>query len=202
VTIVIIVVTCFISIAAFGDRTSLLPENLRHGEWYHKFMFNAYGVVHDGQRFRLVSHGFVHTDWTHLIFNMITLYFFGRNVESYFTLLFGNGGVLMYVVFYLTALCASSIPDLIRHRNNSWYNALGASGAVSAVLFAAIFFRPEMSIMFMVVPFSIPGYIYAVLYLAYSAFMAYRGDSQIGHIAHFAGALYGLVFPLLFVWLL
>lgn len=198
VTIIIIIVTCYVSIAAFGDRTTLLPENLRHEEWRYKFLFNAHGVVREGQYYRLISHGFIHDDWTHLIFNMLTFYFFGKYVEEYFAFLFGNGGVLMYVVFYLTALCVASIPDLVRYRNNPRYNALGASGAVSAVVFVAIYVCPEMSIMFMFIPFPIPGYIYAVLYLAYSAFMAYKGDSQIAHTAHFAGALYGFVFPLLF----
>lgn len=198
ITIIIIAVTCFISIAAFGDRTGVLPESLRHGEWLYRFHFNAYDIVHRKQYYRLFTDGFVHLDWGHLIFNMFTLYIFGKHVESYFALMFGNAGVLMYVLFYLTALCVSSLPDLLKYKDNPYYNALGASGAVSAVVFAAILLSPGMSLFIMFVPLPIPGYVYAVGYLVYSAYMARRGDTSVGHTAHFAGAVYGFVFPLLF----
>ncbi|MBP5137218.1 MAG: rhomboid family intramembrane serine protease [Paludibacteraceae bacterium] len=199
ITTLIIIVTVFVSIAAFGDRTTVLPEKLRHGEWFRKLDFSPANVISRKQWYRLFSSGLLHVDWGHLLFNMLTLYFFGYLVEGAFNAIYGNGiGTVLYLVFYITALGASSVPDLVKHKNDPFYHAAGASGAISAVLFASILINPKIGIMIMFIPIPVPGYVFGVIYLAYSAYMAKRGGSNIGHLAHFAGAVYGIVFPLLF----
>lgn len=145
----------------------------------------------------MLSHGFVHGGWGHLLFNMLTLYFFGRVVEQYFALAFGSTlGILLYVVLYVTAIAVSSIWDLVKYRDDWNYNAVGASGAVSTILFASILFEPKMGIYIFLIPIPVPGYIFAPLYLLYCWYMARRNMDNIGHTAHFWGAVYGLLFPL------
>ena len=199
VTTIIIIATVYVSIAAFGDRSSVLPERLRHGEWFGKLDFCPYYVIDKKQWHRLFSSGLVHADWGHLLFNMLTLYFFGYLVEDAFNAIYGNGiGTVLYAIFYITALGTASVPDLIKHKRDPFYHAVGASGAISAVLFASILINPKIGIMIMFIPIPVPGYVFGAIYLAYSAYMAKRGGSNIGHLAHFAGAVYGIVFPLLF----
>jgi membrane associated rhomboid family serine protease len=187
-----------VSIAAFGDRSSVLPERLRHGEWFGKLDFCPYYVIDKKQWHRLFSSGLVHADWGHLLFNMLTLYFFGPVVERYFTLAFGSPpGWILYVVLYVTAIAVSTAGDLVKYRDNRGYNAVGASGAVSAILFASILFEPKMGIYIFMIPIPVPGYVFAPLYLVYCWYMAKRNMDNIGHTAHFWGAVYGLLFPLL-----
>ena len=160
--------------------------------------FNAWAVWNRRQWYRTLSYGLVHANWGHLIFNMLTLYFFGSVVEKYFTAAFGNpGGIVLYAVMYVTALAVSTVADLLKFKNNPDYNAVGASGAVSAVLFASILFEPKMGIYIFFIPIPIPGYIFAPLYLLYCWYMARRNIDNIGHSAHFWGAVYGLIFPLI-----
>ena len=106
--------------------------------------------------------------------------------------------MILYVVLYVTAIAVSTIGDLVKYRNNINYNAVGASGAVSAVLFASILFEPKMGIFIYLIPIPVPGYVFAPLYLLYCWYMARRNLDNIGHTAHFWGAVYGLVFPLVF----
>ena len=146
----------------------------------------------------MFSYGVVHGGWGHLFFNMLTLYFFGRVVEQYFSLAFGNTlGIVLYVVLYVSALAVSSIWDLVKYKDDWNYNAVGASGAVSAILFSSILFEPKMGIYIYLIPIPVPGYIFAPLYLLYCWYMAKRNMDNIGHTAHFWGAVYGLVFPLI-----
>ena len=186
VTLVIIAVTCLVSILCF---TGTLNGN--------RLLFNAYSVWHRKEWHRMLTHGLVHGGWGHLFFNMLTLYFFGRVVEQYFQLAFGSTpGIVLYVVLYVTAIAVSSIWDLVKYRNDWNYNAVGASGAVSAILFASILFEPKMGIYIYLIPIPVPGYIFAPLYLLYCWYMARRNMDNIGHTAHFWGAVYGLLFPL------
>ena len=188
ITYIIIAVTCLVSILCF---TGTLNSN--------SLLFNAYQVWHRKQWYRMLSYGLVHAGWGHLIFNMLTLFFFGPVVEEYFVILFGPGyGEVLFVVFYVSAIAVSTIGDLVKYKDNWNYNAVGASGAISAVLFAAILFEPKMGICFYFIPIPIPGYIFASLYLIYCWYMAKRNMDNIGHTAHFWGAVYGLVFPLIF----
>jgi membrane associated rhomboid family serine protease len=139
-----------------------------------------------------VTYGLVHADFGHLLFNMLTLFFFGRVMESFFT---RELGALGFVLFYIGALVVSILPTYLKNRNNTNYHSLGASGAVSAVLFAFILFAPWSSILVLIVP--MPAILYAVLYVAYSVYMDRSGRGNINHSAHLWGAAYGLIFTLL-----
>ena len=187
ITLVLIAVTCLVSILCFTGTFDI-----------NKLVFNAYSVGHRKEWHRMLTHGLVHGGWGHLFFNMLTLYFFGKVVEQYFALTFGGTlGCVLYIVLYVSAIAVSSVWDLVKFRNDWNYNAVGASGAVSAILFASILFEPKMGIYIYLIPIPVPGYIFAPLYLLYCWYMAKRNMDNIGHTAHFWGAVYGLVFPLI-----
>ena len=135
-TIIIIAITCLVSILCFYGKLN-----------GNRLVFNAHAVWHRKEWHRMLSYGLVHGSWGHLFFNMLTLFFFGRVVEEYFPMVFGEKlGLLLYVVFYVSAIAVSTVGDLIKYRDNPNYNAVGASGAVSAILFASILFEPRMGI--------------------------------------------------------
>ncbi|MCT4615648.1 MAG: rhomboid family intramembrane serine protease [Marinifilaceae bacterium] len=184
-TYIIIIITGLISYLGF-----------QNSELIRKSIFNSYLIVHKKEYFRLISHGFIHSNWNHLIFNLITLWFFGTALESYFDRIIGAKANLYFIFLYVSAIVVSSIVDLIKYKNNSYYNALGASGATSAIVFACIFFAPYQKIYFMYV-LPIPGIIFGIAYLAYSYYMNKKNIDNIGHSAHFCGAVYGFLFPIL-----
>ncbi|MCI6768585.1 MAG: rhomboid family intramembrane serine protease [Bacteroidales bacterium] len=187
ITVIIIAITCIVSILCFNGTLN-----------GNKLIFNAYQVWHRKEWYRMLTSGIIHSGWGHLFFNMLTLFFFGRIVEQYFSAAFGGvPGAVLYVVLYVSALAISSLGDLVKYRDNWNYNALGASGAVSAVLFASILFAPKMGIYIYLIPIPVPGYIFAPLYLLYCWYMAKRNMDNIGHTAHFWGAVYGILFPIL-----
>ena len=159
-----------------------------------RWIMNPYDITQKGQYYRLITSGFLHADWSHLLFNMISLYFFGGFIEQVFGLLFGAQGPIYLIGFYLVAILVSDIPTLLKHRNDRNYNSLGASGGVSAILFAAILFRPLTPISLFFIPIGIPGFIFGGLYLAYSYYEARRGLGAVNHDAHFYGALFGVLF--------
>ena len=186
-TVIIIAITCIVSILCFNGTLN-----------GNKLIFNAYQVWHRKEWYRMLTSGMIHSGWGHLFFNMLTLYFFGRVVEQYFSAAFGGVlGTVLYVVLYVSALAISSLGDLVKYRDNWNYNALGASGAVSAVLFASILFAPKMGIYIYLIPIPVPGYIFAPLYLLYCWYMAKRNMDNIGHTAHFWGAVYGILFQII-----
>lgn len=181
----IIGVTSLISYLAFSNH-----------ELAQKMQFNAAKVFHEKEYYRLISHAFVHSNWTHLIVNMLVLFFFGRNIDVYFSYYFGQKATAYFLVLYIGGILASNIWSLIRHKDNFYYNAVGASGAVTAVLFAAIFFDPWAKLyLFAFLP--IPGILFAVGYLIYSYQKGKKGDDNVAHDAHILGALFGFVFPIL-----
>ena len=187
ITVIIIAITCIVSILCFNGTLN-----------GNKLIFNAYQVWHRKEWYRMLTSGIIHSGWGHLFFNMLTLYFFGRVVEQYFSAAFGGVlGAVLYVVLYVSALAISSLGDLVKYRDNWNYNALGASGAVSAVLFASILFAPKMGIYIYLIPIPVPGYIFAPLYLLYCWYMVKRNMYNIGHTAHFWGAVYGILFPII-----
>lgn len=193
-TIFFIILTAAISIPAFMNRTM-----------FDRMKFNAYIIRERREWYRFFSHGLIHADWGHLLINMFVLYSFGSNVEEYFYGYFGAKGYLYYFLMYAGGIFLSSVPSFEKHKHDIWYNAVGASGAVSAVLFSSIIFDPASKIVFMLLPFfPVPAALFGVLYLVYSAYMAKRATDNIGHDAHFWGALFGAGFtvalkPLLFL---
>ena len=187
ITLSIILITAVVSILCFTGRLDI-----------DSLMFNAYKVWNNKQWYRLFSYGLVHSGWGHLLFNMLTLFFFGPVVEQYFAAVFGmQAGGILFAVLYVSALAVSTLGDLFKHKNDYGYNAVGASGAVSAILFASVIFEPKMGIYIFMIPIPVPGYVFAPLYLLYCWYMAKKNIDNIGHTAHFWGAVYGLLFPLL-----
>jgi len=184
-TYFIIGITVLVSFVAFQNQGLM-----------SKLQFNAAHVVNRKEYHRLFTHAFVHSGWTHLFVNMLVLYFFGRHVEAYLGYYFGNKAVTYFLLLYLGGILFSNAWALIRHRNNYYYNAVGASGAVSAVLFTFIFFEPwEPLYLFMVLP--IPGILFAAGYLFYSYQMSKKQKDNVAHDAHFLGALFGFIFPII-----
>ena len=184
-TIILIAITVAVSYAAFNSP-KLMGE----------LQFNASKIIHKHEYHRLITHAFVHANWEHLLVNMIVLFSFGRADEMYFRENFGNNHILYFFLLYFGGILASNIYALIKHRNNYFYNAIGASGAVASVLFTAIFFDPWNKIYFFgILP--IPGIIFAGLYLFYSYQMSMKQSDNVAHDAHFLGALYGFIFPIL-----
>ncbi len=180
----IIILTVFVSYNCFKSK-----------ELFYRLEFSPYRISRKKEFQRFITYGFVHADWPHLIINMFVLHSFGFVVMEVASLYFQQHH-LFFLTLYFGGLIVSSIYSFFKHRNNYNYVAVGASGAVSAVVFASILFYPVGSIRFFFIPFDIPAYIFGLLYLVYSAVMARRGKDNIGHDAHFFGALFGLLFPL------
>lgn len=185
-TYIIIAVTVLISIMGFSNRTL-----------FYKLSLSPYNIVRKNEWYRLLTHAFLHGDYMHLFVNMFVLWSFGTNIERIFSFMHGQGMIENYntnfALLYFGAIIFSSIPDLLTHRNQYSYNSIGASGAVSAILFASIFFNPWSKIYFFaVVP--IPSIIFGVLYVAYESYMDKRGGDNINHKAHLWGAIYGILY--------
>ncbi|NBC82050.1 MAG: rhomboid family intramembrane serine protease [Bacteroidetes bacterium] len=188
ITVVLCVVIAIVSIAAFNNSGL-----------FNKLQFNAYQVYHRKEYYRLLSHAFVHGGWLHLFINVFVFFIFGRNVESLLNSLANEGIIQLplvwYIVFFLLSALFSTSISIFKYKDDVYYNAVGASGAVSAVLFFWIFFNPwEKLYLYGVLP--IPAIIFAVAYIIYSQYMSKRNQDNIGHDAHLLGAVFGFVFPL------
>ena len=155
-------------------------------------ILRPYLVKHDKRWYQILSSGFLHANFGHLFVNMITLYFFGSVMER--TL-----GPFSFLLLYFFSLILSSLPSVVRHRNNPNYATLGASGAVEGVLFAFIFIYPFESIYLFLIPIPIPALLFGVLFIAYSIYESKQDRGQINHEAHIAGALSGMAYMLIFV---
>jgi membrane associated rhomboid family serine protease len=182
ITYVLIGITVVVSMYAFNQ-----PEIMK------KLILNPYVVKSRGEYYRFLTSGFLHKDHMHLIFNMITLYFFGQIIETVFFAIFGSKGAIYYVLLYLLAIVVSDIPSYFKYRHSPGYNSLGASGGVSAIVFAFILFLPleDISIYFFI---PIKGFILGILYLIYSYYQGRKGGDNINHDAHLYGALFGLIY--------
>lgn len=185
ITLIIIAVTVVVSITA-------MDNDVLKG----KMMFNAYLIHKQKQWYRLFSNGLIHADYMHLAFNMYSLYIFGGSVEAMYrdSDVFGEKGTLFYILLYVTGIAMSSLYSFEKHKNNIYYNALGASGAVSAVIFAFIALAPSQKLMLLIIPIPIPAYLFGLIFLGIEYYMGKRGQSNIGHDAHFWGAIYGVAF--------
>ena len=177
----IIAATCIVSFLAFNNAR--LAEGL---------ILWPPAINRDRQYYRLVSYGLIHASPAHLLFNMITLYFFGTYMEPAYTHYLGDLG---FAGFYAGGLIVSILPTYLANRDNPRCRSLGASGAVSAVLFAFILVQPWSTIYVYVVP--VPAIVYAILYIVYSIYMDKRSADNINHSAHLWGAAYGVAFTLL-----
>ena len=179
-TIILIAVTCIVSFLGFNNR-----------ELIDKLIFWP-PAVKRGQYYRFLSHALIHADGAHLLFNMITLYFFGRAMEGLYERLLGPAG---FALFYAGAVVVAILPSYIANRDNPAYRSLGASGGVSAVLFAFILINPWATILVWFLP--VPAILYAVAYVAYSIYMDRQRSDNINHSAHLWGAAYGVLFTVL-----
>jgi membrane associated rhomboid family serine protease len=174
--LIIIALTCVISYTAFNNQKLM-------ADW----ILLPYLTLKDKQHYRFVTYGFLHADFMHLLFNMMTLYFFGSMIESFYN---SKMGMFGYAVFYLGGIIVSVLPGAMQHSKDPKYATLGASGAVSAVLFAFILFKPWTTLLIFFVP--CPAIIYAVLYVAYSIWQDKKGGDNVNHSAHLWGAAYGV----------
>ena len=186
ITILLIVLSVGFSFFSFSNR-----------DFFNKLKFNAYLINKYNEWYRFISYGLIHADWGHLLINMWVLYSFGSIAESNFEAYFEQTGRIFYLALYIGGIFISTIYDYLKHKDNAYYNAVGASGAVSAVVFASILFYPQGKIYLFLIPIGIPAPIFGILYLAYSAYMAKNANDNIGHSAHFWGAIFGIVFTII-----
>jgi len=173
-TVIIIIINCIVSYLALNNPTIM-----------NRLILTPYWVERKNEYYRFITSGFIHADLKHLIFNMISLYFFGYVVEAWL----GTG---LYVLLYISAIVVSDIPTYLKHKHNSNYASLGASGAVSAVIFASILLHPINLILIYFIP--MPAIVFGVLYLAYSYYMDKQSRDNVNHSAHLYGAVFGLAF--------
>ncbi len=188
ITYGIIIFTVFVSIVCFNND-----------ELFNRLKFNAFDVKHSNQWYRFFSYGFLHSGWVHLLINMVVLYSFGGMVEHVSKVpkfLFGNEYILYYLLLYIGGLLFSIIPAYGMHKNDVFYNAVGASGAISAVIFASILMLPTGHISIYFLPIEIPAWMFGILYIVYEFIMSRKAKDNIGHDAHLWGAVYGVVFTL------
>jgi membrane associated rhomboid family serine protease len=189
ITLVIVIITCLISVSGFSQQKVI-----------DDMIFYPPAITPRGQYYRFITHGFVHADVIHLAFNMLAFYSFGVGLETVFgfTCVFGKMGKFFFLLLYFTGLIVASLPDYFKYRDSYHFRSLGASGAVSAVVFSMIIFFPQSPIGLLFLPVRIPGYIFAVIYLGITVYLDRRGGGRINHSAHFWGAAYGIVFTLVF----
>jgi membrane associated rhomboid family serine protease len=180
ITLAIVAVTVLVSWRAFNDRALL-----------ERLILWPPAVERRKQYDRLLTHGFIHADWMHLLFNMVTLWSFGAAVEGVFSQWITPVG---YLLFYLSAIVVAILPTYLGHRHDANYRSLGASGGVAAVLFAFILFDPWSKLIIFPIPVPIPAILFAVLYVGYSIWMDRRGGDNVNHSAHLWGAAYGVLF--------
>jgi membrane associated rhomboid family serine protease len=183
ITLYITIATVAVSLLAMNNETLM-----------DKLIFHPYSVSRNNKLYQYITSGFIHADFMHLAFNMFSFYMFGDLVEQYFTMLFGASGSFFYLLMYFSALIVCLIPTYYQHKHQYNYRSLGASGAVSAIVFAGIFLQPTMQIGFFIIPPIIPGFIFGPIYLGLTAYLSKQGHGGINHSAHLWGSLYGVAF--------
>jgi len=178
-TIAIIAVNVLVSLKGFND-----------GSFFERYKFGI-GAIKAGQKERMLTSGFLHVDISHLFMNMFTLFFFADVVINWF-------GPTKFVGIYFISLIAGSLLALFFHKDEPYYSAVGASGAVTGILYAAILLYPDMRLALMFIPIPLPAYVLGIGYLLYSIYGMKKRLGNIGHTAHFGGAIGGYVTTLLF----
>ncbi len=182
-TLFIIVLTTAVSFISFSNEI-----------WMNKLIFHPPSIHGNKEWYRFVTCGFIHADIPHLLFNMYSFYLFGSAIELFFKDTFGDRCYFIFLLLYITSLIACLIPTYYKQINNYNYYSLGASGAVSAIVFVYIFIAPMQNIEPMFIQIKIPAFIFGIIYLAVSAYLSKKGNSNINHSAHLWGAVYGIIF--------
>jgi membrane associated rhomboid family serine protease len=172
---IIFIFTIVTSIYAFNDHVL-----------YGKFMLHPYSVYRKNKVYTLITSGLIHANWMHLIFNMFTFFFFAFKLEA-------TIGSWQFAMIYFLGMVLSDLPSVVKHKGDFWYNSLGASGAISAVLFSYILFYPFSTLMIFPLPIPIWACVFGILYLIYCAYMSKNSRDNINHDAHFFGAIAGVL---------
>lgn len=182
-TLIIVIVTVAVSLAGFSNQKLI-----------NDLIFYPPAVAQQNQWYRFFTCGFIHADYIHLAFNMLALYMFGNKVEQDFVYILGSKGILLYILMYISSLWFCLLPTYKKNIDNNYYRSLGASGAVSAVIFASILLNPLDTMMSLFVPIRVPAFIYGTIYLIISQILEKRQADNVNHSAHIWGALYGMAF--------
>lgn len=191
ITTIIIAITSVISYIAFNNRNIanqyiFAPPAINRGEWY-----------------RFLTYGLLHADFTHLFFNMFTLYLFGSDIERVCKATLGEvNGSVCYLLLYLSALFISIFPTYLQYRNDNYYHGLGASGAVSAVVFAYVLINPMSFMGILFIPIWLPAFLFGIIFILISVYLDKNHPGGINHSAHIAGGVYGIVFMIVAFMLL
>jgi membrane associated rhomboid family serine protease len=172
---IIFAITLATSLWAFSN------ENI-----YANFILNPYGVSRGQRVYTVITSGLIHKDWNHLFFNMLSYYFFAFQLE----MLLGHW---QFALLYIVSLILSDLPSIQKHKEDIWYNSLGASGAISAVIFSFIMFSPTSQMGLIFIPIPIPAWIFGILYLVYCHFASKHARDNVNHDAHLFGALSGII---------
>lgn len=180
ITFILIAVNVIVSLIGFSSP-----------DFVNKTIMWPYRIKRENEYYRFITSGFIHADWVHLIFNMFSFYFFGRAIEYYFAE-YGLGGNISYILLYFLGVIIADIPSYLKNQDDYNYRALGASGAVSAVIFACILFQPWGTILIYFIP--MPFIVFAFAYLGYCIYMSKRNIGHVNHDAHLWGSLFGLIF--------
>jgi membrane associated rhomboid family serine protease len=175
-SLIVIIITVLVSLYAWQKPAVM-----------QKWIMNPYRVNRNNEYYRFITSGFIHADYAHLFFNMFSLYFFARVVES-------SMGTLNFLVLYIVGIIISDLPTYFKYKNASYYNSLGASGGVSSVIFASILLDPLNKIYIFFIPIGIPGFIYGLLFLIFCYYMSKKGGDNINHDAHFYGSIFGILY--------
>lgn len=179
VTIIIILANSLVSYKGFNDFA-----------FFEKYKFNI-GAIRRGEKLRMVTSGFLHANFQHLLFNMLTLYFFADVIID-------NLSIIAFLVIYLVSLALGSLFSYYFHKDDYHYSAVGASGAVSGIIYGSILLFPDMSLYLFFIPIPIPAYLFGIGYLFYSIYGMKKQTGNIGHDAHFGGAVGGYITTLIF----
>lgn len=182
-TYILLGLTIIVSLIGFNNR-----------EFMEKYLFSPYNMKHYGERYRLFSHAFLHLDAMHLLFNAITLYYFGGPLEQFFVAKYGfEWGEAFFWFMVISSMLVSSVISYIRHKDNPNYRSLGISGVTSALVFGFIVLAPFAQLGFMFIPVPIPAFVFGIIYLGFEIYADRQKKSNIAHDAHIAGAIYGAV---------
>ena len=186
ITIFIIAVTAIVSFISFSNE-----------HWMSKLIFNPPAIRQHNEWYRFITCGFIHADMPHLLFNMYSFYLFGSAIELFFNDIFGDRSYFIFLLLYISSLVVCLIPTYFQQKDNYNYYSLGASGAVSAIVFVFIFISPSTPLGLMFIPIRIPAFFFGIIYLGVSIYLDKKGKGNINHSAHLWGAVYGIIFFIL-----